>query len=140
MEKTIYKISKKMKWVAFLLAMVIALVGVCELRANANTMATLTRDSTTFTGSIKYVTVAGPLGYYTMTLSSSSEAKELYESVTLKSSTGVANSPISAMGTNTSAISASTKRFADNSYTINGYYYYYVITAKGNDYTFSTTY
>ncbi len=140
MEKTIYKISKKMKWVAVLFAMIIAFVSVYEIQVNAKDMATLTKDSTTFTGSINFTTASGPAGYYTLKLSSSISANYLYENVTLKSSSGTSRPSISASGYNTTSVSATTGIFADGYYTMKGYYYYSVKTYKNNSYTFSTTY
>lgn len=134
------KFSETIKKSAIILAIAIVLAGVCEIQTNAKTTATLTRDSTTFTGSINYTTVAGPSGYYTLKLTSSLSAKYLYESVTLKSSLGVERPSITASGSNTTSVSATTGTFADGYYTTNGYYYYSVTSSKGNDYTFSTTY
>lgn len=131
---------KTIKKFAFLFAIMIAFVSICEIQAKAKDMATLTRDSTTFTGSINYTTIAGPAGYYTLKLSSSRSADYLYENVTLKSSLGVARPVITASGSNTTSVSATTGQFADGYYTMNGYYYYLVTTSNGNDYTFSTTY
>lgn len=140
MSKTMNNLSKKIKKYAVLFAIVIAFVGVYEVQVNAKDIATLTKDSTTFTGSITYTTVAGPAGYYTVKLTSSRSANYLYENVTLKSSSGTSRPSISASGRNTTSVSATTGQFADGYYTMNGYYYYSVTSSNGNDYTFSTTY
>lgn len=139
MLKTINKFSGKIKKFAVLFAMIIAFVSVYEIQVNAKDMATLTKDSTTFTGSITYHNVSGPAGYYKLTISSSIYANYMYENVTLKSSSGISRPSISASGRNTTSVSATTGQFADGYYTMNGYYYYSVKTYKDNSYTFSTT-
>jgi len=140
LERKVNKFNEKLKRFAVLFAMVIAFVSVYEIQVNAKDMATLTKDSTTFTGSINFTTVSGPAGYYTLKLSSSISANYLYENVTLKSSAGTSRPSICASGYNTTSVSATTGIFADGYYTMKGYYYYSVKTYKNNSYTFSTTY
>lgn len=120
-----------------LFIMVVALMGVCLTEVNAITIAKLTRDDTTFTGSIVYKQITGPLGYYSMKISSSKTAQYLYESVTLKSKTGSYHDSISASGRNTKTVSTRTNEFTDNYYTTKGKYFYSVTTSEGNSYTFS---
>ncbi|MBO5260769.1 MAG: hypothetical protein J6A82_00745 [Coprococcus sp.] len=131
--------KKKVMPIIVTIGMIVAMLFACHIQANAMNVISQTFDSTTYTGSITYTTVAGPSGYYTMALSSGRTANRLYESVSLKSSGGVTRPSISGSGSNTSYVSARTGTFSDGYYTTKGYYYYSVTTHKGNDYTFSTT-
>lgn len=127
------------KIIAVFLAIII-FTCINTTEANAVTIATLNRDSTTFTGTNVYTGVSGPMGYYTLTIKSNRISDRLYEDVTLKSSGGVNRPSIIASGYNTSSVSTKTSNFADGYYTMKGYYYYTVTSYLGNDYTFSVTY
>lgn len=125
--------------------MVITLLGMfgcgSVVGVDAKTIATLTRDGTTFTGSNVYTVAGGPAGYYTLSIKSGGVVSRfLFENITLKSTSGVQRPVISASGSNTSNVSTSTTVFADGYYSMNGYYYYSVTTNKGNNYVFSATY
>ena len=116
---------------------VMMLMGICLAEVNATTKAKLTREGTTFTGSIVYKQITGPLGYYVLKISSSKTSPYLYESITLKSKTGSYRDSISASGHNTKTVSTRTNEFTDDYYTTKGDYYYSVKTPEGKLYTFS---
>lgn len=116
---------------------VMMVVGICFVKVNAITIAKLTKDDTTFTGSIVYKQITGPLGYYVMKISSSKTSQYLYENVRLKSQSGSYHDPISASGRNTKSVSTQTNEFADGYYTTKGDYYYSVKSSVGKSYTFS---
>ena len=108
--------------------------------AEATTIATLEREGITFTGSNVYVGYSGPAGYYKMTLSSGGiSASYLSEDVFLKSSGGVTRPGISALGSNTNSITATTTVFSNGYYTMHGSYYYSV-QPNSTIYSFSATY
>ncbi len=125
--------------VIMLLALAVMLTGLNVITSEAVTIATLTRDGTTFTGSNVYVGLSGPSGYYQLSVSADIQSDSLYENVTLKSSTGVSRPAVVALGHNTRGVSANTGIFEGGYYTMDGYYFYTVTSCQGKEYKFSTT-